>query len=40
LGARIPLGPRTATVVFNLSGPPGGELTITENARTISQQTL
>jgi hypothetical protein len=35
LGARIRLGPRTATVLFDAAGEPGGHLTITENGKPI-----
>ncbi|MCL4853122.1 MAG: hypothetical protein KJZ78_17315, partial [Bryobacteraceae bacterium] len=40
LGARIPLGSRTATVLFDLEGLPGGRLTITDGGRTIHEADL
>ena len=35
IGARIPLGGRMATVMFDQAGPCGGTLTITQNGKTV-----
>ena len=40
LGARIPLGTRTATVLFDLAGPCGGKLTIAEGGKTVYEAEL
>ena len=40
IGARIPLGGRTATVWFDLQGQAGGRLTIAEGGKTIHDQDL
>ncbi|MCZ2076484.1 MAG: hypothetical protein HUU41_07135 [Bryobacteraceae bacterium] len=40
LGAHIPLGSRSVTVLFELEGPPGGRLTIADGGRTIHEAEL